>query len=164
MNELLAQQMRTGMRRLVAGISIITTADAKGQRLAMTASSVTSVSDDPASLLVCIHQSSWLANAIMERKHFCVNLLAQRHNEISVRCASADKSLDRFALGEWLPHDTTGLYYLKDALAVFHCHNTTALEYGTHFIFVGDIDSVTLQGDTIDPLAYLNGEYVRLAN
>ncbi len=159
----LPAQMRAGMRRLASGVCVVTARDNDGNRLAMTASSVTSLSDNPVSLLVCIHTSSYLDAAIRDSGVFCVNVLSRDQEDISVRCALPDTKLDRFAIGEWEQDENSQLYYLKDALSVFHCKHTTDLEHGTHRIFVGNIDSVRIAGDDIDPLVYLDGEYVSIA-
>ncbi len=159
----LAQQMRQGMRRLASGVSVITGRNNEGHRSAMTASSVTSVSDDPPSLLVCVHQESYLGTAIKETASFAVNLLSSAQQEISVRCATPDEELDRFALGNWVLNDKHQLYVLEDAQAVFLCELKREMVYGTHFIFVGDILSVQIAQQEVDPLVYLNGNYVKAA-
>lgn len=157
----LAQQMRLGMRRLASSVSVVTGSDFEGNRLAMTASSITSVSDSPASLLVCIQKSSYLCQAVRDTGIFCINLLSDKQQEISIRCASPDESLDRFALGSWQQDLDSGLYYLMDAQAVFHCTLSNELEHGTHFIFVGDIQAVRVAETEAKPLMYLNGQYVK---
>lgn len=157
----LAQQMRLGMRRLASGVSVVTGCDTQANRLAMTASSITSVSDAPASLLVCIQKSSYLCDAIRDTGIFCISLLSANHQDISVRCASPDEDLDRFALGVWEQDESSGLYYLSDAQAVFHCELGNELEHGTHFIFVGDILAVRVAATEVAPLMYLNGQYVK---
>lgn len=162
MSENLAEQMRQGMRRLASGVSVVTTVDENGTRLAMTASSVTSLSDSPPSLLVCIHKESYLSEAIQNTNKFSVNVLAAHQQDISVQCSLPDANVDRFALGHWMQHEVNGLYYLADALSVFHCKRESMMEYGTHYIFIGDIESVTVQGENVAPLVYLNGRYVQL--
>lgn len=159
----LAQQMRTGMRRLASGVSVVTGRDDEDNRLAMTASSITSVSDSPASLLVCIHNDSYLSAAINATGLFCINLLANEHQDISIRCASTEEELDRFAIGDWVLDADSGIYVLRDAQAIFYCEKTAELEYGTHFIFVGNILSVQLGSEEINPLIYLDGKYVKVA-
>jgi len=164
MSDFLTQQMRLGMRRLASGVSVVTSKDKSGKRLAMTASSVTSLTDDPASLLVCIHRESYLSKAIQENGKFCISVLAKHHREVSIRCSAADSTLDRFALGDWQENSENGLYYLQDALSVFHCGLEKSLEYGTHFVFVGNIESVKIQGEDISPLVYVDGQYVQVAD
>jgi flavin reductase len=159
----LAQQMRLGMRRLASGVCVVTAIDEHRNRLAMTASSITSLSDAPPSLLVCIHQASYLSEAIKDTRSFCINLLSEDHQEISRRCASPEEDVDRFSLGEWVRDTSTGIDYLKDAQAVFFCNKTAELHHGTHFIFVGDIHSVRIGTADVKPLIYLNGKYVKAA-
>ncbi len=156
----LADQMRLGMRRLASGVSIVTAKDEANNRLAMTASSVTSISDEPPSLLVCIHQNSYLVDAIRGTRVFCINLLSRDQKDISVHCASSVSEKDRFTFGEWERDENTGLHFLKGAQAVFICELVNEIEHGTHSIFLGDIRAVLAGSNPVDPLIYLNGDYL----
>ncbi len=150
--------MKEGMRRLASGVCVITTQSADGTPYAMTATSVTSVSDSPASLLVCINRNARMYEAISTGGRFCVNLLRQGQEGISNRCASGDQGSSRFDVGSWTMDD--GLPYVKDGLAAFFCRQDQAIEYGTHRIVIGVIDKVLVNdGADIEPLLYLNGGY-----
>ena len=89
--------MKEGMRRLASGVSVITSVDAQGNPYAMTATSITSVSDSPASLLVCINKSTRMFEAIAEGGQFCVNLLNHDQEAISNRCAITVRGAGRHA-------------------------------------------------------------------
>lgn len=150
--------MREGMRRLASGVSIISARDNLGKPYAMTATSVTSLSAEPASLLVCVNESATIYQAITESSRFAVNLLMRTQEAISNRCSSGDQGAGRFELGEWeLSEDVP---FLKDCQAVFTCRVDKTIDYGTHRIFIGQIEQVQVSdsGD-IDPLLYLNGRY-----
>ncbi|NIB41140.1 flavin reductase family protein [Pseudomaricurvus alkylphenolicus] len=158
----LAQAMREGMRRLASGVCVLSTRDTQQHPLAMTATSVTSVSDEPASLLVCVNKSARIHQAITEGADFCINLLHQSQQEVSNRCAGGDQGESRFEVGNWVLDE--GLPYLSDGLAAFFCQQDKLVPYGTHTIVIGTINRVLVsENDVIDPLMYLNGGYQLLA-
>lgn len=159
-SESLAQEMRNGMRRLASGVCVITANDTKGQRFAMTASSITSLSDNPPSLLVCVNLDARINQPMLESDSFCVNILSQSQQLISNTCASPNSDEDRFAVGDWVKNQATGLYYLNDAEAVFFCQKANVLEHGTHNIFIGNITQVHTGAEDVQPLIYLNGAYL----
>ncbi|MAZ87868.1 MAG: flavin reductase [Cellvibrionaceae bacterium] len=154
--------MKEGMRRLASGVCVISSRDSKGEAHAMTATSVTSVSDSPASLLVCINKSTRMYTAMQQGADFCVNLLGCDQEAVSNRCSSGDQNDDRFDEGNWLGDQA--IPYLDDALGVFFCRQAESMEFGTHRIVVGEITSVMVaEGGSIDPLIYLNGSYGKVA-
>jgi len=153
--------MREGMRRLASGVSVISTKTATGERFAMTATSVTSLSAEPASLLVCINRNTSMFEAIKDGGAFCVNVLQSEQQEVSNKCASGDQGEERFEVGDW--QENSGLPYLEGSLAVFVCDQDQAIDYGTHRILIGAIKRVLVEeSDTIDPLVYLDGGYKTL--
>ncbi len=150
--------MKEGMRRLASGVCVITAKDTADNPYAMTATSVTSVSDQPASLLVCINNNTRMYKAIEDGGDFCVNLLNHDQEEISNRCASGDQGSDRFQSGQWSA--LRELPYLDGGLAAFFCRQVQSVDFGTHRIVIGEIQEVLVaQDEAINPLIYLNGEY-----
>lgn len=154
--------LRTGMRRLAASVCVITTIDAVGQRQAMTATSVTSVSDDPASLLVCVNRHAGLYDTLAQKHRFAVNILSAQHADISARCAGQETGESRFAVGDW--GDALGLPYLRDAQAVFFCHTARHLVHGTHLIVIGNVDKALITDHDTNPLLYADGRYRHLSH
>ncbi|HQQ62220.1 MAG TPA: flavin reductase family protein [Pseudomonadales bacterium] len=152
--------LRAGMRRLAASVCVITAVDNNGQRHAMTATAVTSVSDDPASLLVCVNRHTSLHDILAQGQRFAVNVLSANQADISVQCASGESGEARFALGHW--GDANNLPYLRDAQAVFLCRTARQLSHGTHTIVIGDIDKVMVAENDVDPLLYADGKYRKL--
>lgn len=157
----LAQAMKAGMRRLAAGVSVISAVDDKGTRFAMTASSVTSVSDEPPSLLVCINQNARICPVLAVGHTFAINVLGQSHTDVSIVCSTGDQGDKRFEVGHW---STTMLNtpILADAEAVFECKVELVQAYGTHHIVVAKITSVITSQMPADPLIYCDGGYRRL--
>jgi flavin reductase (DIM6/NTAB) family NADH-FMN oxidoreductase RutF len=158
--ELTAEGLRAGMRRLAASVCVITARDSSGQRQAMTATAVTSVSDNPASLLVCVNRQTTLHTVLAAGGSFVVNVLGADQADISVQCASAESGEARFATGDWV--EAHGLPYLRNAQAVFFCDSATQMVHGTHLIAVGNIREVLVSQEPVNPLLYANGQYRRL--
>lgn len=154
----LGQAMREGMRRLASGVCVVSARAESGQRYAMTATSVTSISDDPASLLVCINRDTSMFKAIEDGAPFVINVLHREQEDVSNRCASGDQGEGRFEVGEWLERD--GLPYLDGSLTVFICEQAKSIDYGTHRILIGNINGALVsEEEKIDPLVYLDGAY-----
>ncbi len=156
-----AENMFDGMRRMLASVTIVTANNARGERFAMTASSVTSVSGEPQSLLVCVNKKAGLDHAIEESKHFCISVLSPKHKQIAVNCATPELE-NRFEHGNWHQHDDTGLHFLADAEAVFFCQKQLTQEYGTHHVYIADVIETRVSQEQVNPLGYLDGDYLRL--
>lgn len=158
-NNNLAVSMKLGMRRLASGVCVLSTRLSDNQRFAMTVSSVTSVSDSPASLLVCINQLvSQQGHLATQGSQFAVNVLSAAHQDVSNICAGRAPAQDRFGVGRW-EEDDTGLPVLSDAQAVFICQTDQVTTYGTHKIIIGVIHKVILNEVDVDPLLYADGSY-----
>ncbi len=158
-NNNLAVSMKLGMRRLASGVCVLSTNLPNNQRFAMTVSSVTSVSDSPASLLVCINQQvSQQGHLATKGSQFAINVLSVDHKDVSNLCAGREPTRDRFEVGDW-QEDETGLPVLGNAEAVFICQTDHVTTYGTHKIVIGVIHKVIVNGAEVNPLLYADGSY-----
>ncbi|UTF61008.1 flavin reductase family protein [Gilvimarinus sp. DA14] len=161
-NSDLALAMKQGMRRLASGVSVLSTRVDEKERFAMTVSSVTSVSDTPPSLLVCINKSISLQGHLEhEGCLFAVNLLASAQQQVSNVCAGFEPVHDRFSVGNWL-EGPDKVPYLMDSEAVFFCRTDKVVTYGTHHIVIGRIEDVLVSEHHTSPLIYHNGGYASL--
>ena len=66
----------------------------------------------------------------------------------------------RFSLGDW--REEGGLPYLADAQANIFCSVAERWRYGTHSIFVGQVEAVRADAE-LDPMVYLDGRKGRFA-
>ncbi len=147
-----------GMRRLASGVCVVSTQH-NDQRFAMTVSSLTSVSDSPPSLLVCLNKDAAMQPFMTKGQAFAVNLLSRQQEDISNNCAFGSPE-ERLAIGEWLD-SSEGIPYLKGCQVTFFCTvDKDDYDYGTHQIVIGQIELVHIAGDNVDPLVYLDGQYV----
>jgi len=93
-----ADAFKAAFRHHAAGVAVIT-ADVGAGPLALTASSVTSVSADPAVLLFSVATTSDTGSAIAGARTAVVHLLDGEDLDLAVRCATP--GLDRFADPAW---------------------------------------------------------------
>lgn len=155
-----AEGLRAGMRRLAASVCVLSLRDAVGQRQAMTATAVTSVSDSPASLLVCVNSQATLCTALSDGLPFCINVLHAEHAHIAAHCAKAKAGEMRFTQGNW--DDSDNLPFLLGAQAAFFCDVASHSQHGTHLIVIGAVKQVLVSHAELDPLLYADGCYHRL--
>ncbi len=149
---------RGAMRRLTTTVNIVTVADG-GQRFGMTATAVTSVCADPATMLVCINNATSIYEPLTRSGLFCINMLRVGQEDISAGFSGKLKGEARFAVGDW--HATAeNLPFLADAQANIFCRTASTLSYGTHVIFIAAVIDVRI-AEEIAPLLYEDGRYVR---
>lgn len=158
----LAHQFKAGMRRLGAGVTIVTTFDGKA-RAGLTATAVCSLTAEPPQLLVCVNRQVGPNAAIARAKRFCVNVLAAGQKSLAMRFAGATghQGEDRFAKGRWGVL-ATGAPILDGALASFDCELARAIPAGTHTIFIGRVIAVASRKDG-KALLYADGAFAGLS-
>ena len=133
---------RSGMSRLGSAVNITSTLH-NGKRYGFTASAVCSVSDTPATLLVCINRASSCFHAFENARHFCVNTLTPGQEQISniFGGGAATPMEDRFALDNW-SEGLTGVPVLATASVSFECELTNAVDEATHRILFGRVINI----------------------
>ena len=157
-NNDLGQLMKQGMRRLASGVSVLSARLADGNPFVMTVSSVTSVSDNPPSLLVCVNRQIQRHEELLPLgSSFVINLLASDQREVSDLCAGRYADKDRLSQGQWQQEGKW--LFLADSQASFLCNTDKVLSYGTHEILIGKIVQVKIHREQVSPLVYSNGAY-----
>jgi flavin reductase len=136
------QQYRDAMARLGAAVNVITTMRA-GVRSGFTASAVCSVTDDPATLLVCMNRTSRSRDQFAPGGPLCVNVLATHQRLVSTAFSSGDVMEERFGSGRWSSLET-GAPVLDGAIAAFDCLITEVSEVGTHSVLFCQVQAVRL--------------------
>lgn len=146
------------MRNVAGAVSIIT-ASHGGVRAGLTATSVTALSAEPPTVIVCVNRAASAWPTIEGAGHFAINVLAARHRPIADRFAGRGgfKGEARFAGASWATL-ITGAPTLDGALAVLDCETEEALERHSHTILIGRIKAIrhaTAEG----ALLYWRGVY-----
>jgi len=152
----IAAALRIGLRGMAKAVTVISLCHGS-KRYAMTATAVNELSMDPPSMLICVNKSASLFLPLNEGAHFCINILQASQAEIGAHCSVKARGEERFALGSWR-NSELGPPYLLDAQSSFICRNVSKVEFGTHGIFVGQVEQVHLREQN-DPLVYMDGRY-----
>jgi flavin reductase (DIM6/NTAB) family NADH-FMN oxidoreductase RutF len=151
--------LRDALGRFVTGVTIVTTLDADGAPVGLTANSFTSVSLDPPLILWSLSKRSGNLAAFSTAGRFTVNILSQDQNELSARFASPSE--DRFAGTGWC-QGMGGLPLLPGCLAHLECVTAREQEAGDHVIFIGRVERFAYRDGP--PLAFFSSRYAALAD
>jgi flavin reductase (DIM6/NTAB) family NADH-FMN oxidoreductase RutF len=157
-----ADAVRSVLRRLVSGVTVLTTLE-DGRPWGMTVSAFTPVSLDPPLVLVCVNRATATARHIVDQRRIGINVLSAGQSEICGRCAApgTPKFLEHDDLAE--PPSAWATPRLDGALACFDTVVESVHEAGTHLVVITrivQIDTATSGG----PLLYGDGRYLELAN
>jgi flavin reductase len=153
-----ADLFKRGMRRLAAGVSIITTMGTDGPQ-GFAATSVTSVSADPTPvLLICVNRKVSCHDHILRSGIFCVNVLGEEDVEIAQAFSSPEFRERRFQICEWQTL-TSGAPALSNALTSFDCELVHSVEMGSHSICFGRVLDMRLRDHHVHPLVYVDGRF-----
>ena len=149
---------RSVLGRFASGITVITSIDADGRDVGMTASAFSSVSLHPPLVQVCVDRTASMFEALLQAERFGVNVLADEQEALSRRFASVESS-HRFE-GIGYVRGDSGVVLLDDALAHLECRISSRIEAGDHMIFLGEVDRATARD--AKPLLYYRGGYAQL--
>ena len=151
----LASVFKQAMRRVASTVNVITIC-VGGEPKGITATAMSALALDPPSLLVCINRSASLHDMMEDVTHFRVNVLHRDQEDIAQMFADRTQLALRFMGGWEIDCDRPPL--LSEAQASILCRRTDHHRFGTHSIFIGVVEEVTVR-DEIRPLLYLDGSY-----
>ncbi|HYK83239.1 MAG TPA: flavin reductase family protein [Gemmatimonadales bacterium] len=150
-------EFRQLLGRFATGVSVLTTRDAQGRPVGMTASALASVSLEPPLLLVAVSRTHDMHAALEGAERFVVNVLAADQEAISRRFAA--EGLDRFD-GVGYHESRYGLPVLDGVLASIECETQGAVAGGDHTVFFGRVTAGSVTDRS--PLLYYRGGYTEL--
>ncbi len=151
------QTYREAMARFGAAVSVITT-DGPGGRFGFTASAVCSVTDDPATLLVCVNRRNDSHQPLLTNAVLCVNTLAADQENLSNLFGGGSVDQDeRFAAGHWHTLQT-GAPVLDGAVVAFDCRISQVTEVATHTVVFAQVAALQ-HGASHDGLVYFARAY-----
>ncbi|MCC6454292.1 MAG: flavin reductase family protein [Caldilineaceae bacterium] len=154
------QDFRTTMAQWASGVTIVTSVH-NGQRVGITASSFSSLSLEPARVLICVAKRLYTHQVILESQVFAVNILAATQQELGLRFAGLlPEAADRFA-GIDVFTAETGSPLLPDVLGWLDCRLYAAYDGGDHTIFVGEVVALGAAGEmeANDPILYYKRQW-----
>ena len=147
---------RLAMRRYIYSVSIMSNRDSDDNLNAITVSSVTSISMNPPSILICINKSAKIHDSIVLGSKFCINLLNKDQQQLSDVCSDEDRHDQRFADKNW---NTNDIPFLSNAQANIFCKVDKLSSYHTHTVVIGLVEDANF-AETISTLTYVDGKYI----
>ncbi len=127
---------REAMARLCSGVAVVTARRPDGHPCGLVATSVSSFSAEPASVLASVSHTSRCHDALAEGAEFGVHLLSAEQEDLAHTFAGLGD--DKFAGvawdwdGELVPRLAGGLAYLR-------CRRAALFELYDHSLLVGDV-------------------------
>lgn len=154
---------RAAMRQLAGGVSVITVG-AGADRSGMTVTSVSSLSVDPPSLVVCVNKQSSTWPLLLRYQVFGVNILRAGQRHIALRFSGQGGVAGAARFGdEPVLTAETGAPLLAHALAAFDCEAETLVDHHSHVIVIGLVKAVRV-AEGQSPLVYWRGQYAELGS
>lgn len=148
------RQLRDAFGAFMTGVTVVTSRDRNGEPIGFTANSFSSVSLDPALLLVSIDKRSANFSNFTECVRFAVNILSEQQKETSG--IFARKVDDRFGLVDWHA-SKSGTPLIDNCSAWFDCVLHKVIDAGDHAILLGRIEDFDSTGTA--GLGYYRGAY-----
>jgi flavin reductase (DIM6/NTAB) family NADH-FMN oxidoreductase RutF len=144
-----ATLFREAMTHLASGVAVITARRADGGPCGIAATSLTSYSAHPPSLLVSVWRGSRCHDALAECDHFGVHLL--KSDELLLAQRFANRELpDKFEGIEWSWDDDVP--ELTGTLAYLRCRRVANFAKYDHTVLIGDLEGGRLEQG--EPLVY----------
>lgn len=150
---------RQAFRRTAGGVWAVTAAH-DGQRSGLTATSIVSLSAEPAELLVSVQPNSSTFPLLLASGYFGVNLLTRSQQAIADRFAGRNgcQGEARYEEGTW-GQTPDGVWLLEEAAVALACEVGEVLWRRTHALVIGRITALRLAEEAVPPLVYTDGRY-----
>jgi flavin reductase len=149
---------REAMSRVAGHVHVIATGGPAGLS-GVTATAVTSVSDAPPSMLVCLNAGSRTLEHIRANGRFSINTLPASLEAVA-RVFAGEGGLtgaQRFRADDGWDF-AAAAPRLRQAMASFDCAVTDMTDVGSHVILIGRVEAARA-GDNVPPLMYHRREY-----
>ncbi|GAB3301680.1 flavin reductase family protein [Pseudoclavibacter terrae] len=154
----LADEFKTAFREHPAAVAIIAGQTATGP-VGLTASSVSSVAVDPATLSFSVTRATGSAGGLLEAGDITVNLLSLDQETLALDFARS--GAPRFTPEQGWEHFPTGEPYLPQARETLRCRIASTVKVGGSTIVLAEVLEV-LHGSSTPPLMYQNRRFGRL--
>jgi len=148
---------KAGMRKLLSGISLVTT-ESGGKPYGFIATSVSSLSTDPPSLILCVSKSASAHDALLESRVLCVNILSSEQSDLVGKFSSSARRDERFRDDRW-SRGEAGAPVFDDSLVSLECEIGDVIPKYSHSIIIADVRRIRVnQESRMKPMAYFDGK------
>lgn len=155
-----ARRFRQIMGCFATGIAVLTTRDSKGNAVGLTVNSLTSVSLDPALVLVCIDRKAHVFPIFRKAEKFGFSFLAEGQEAVSRHFASHHNPKPPKVWAS--PQE--GCPIVRQSLGWIVCRRHAVYNGGDHIILVGEVIKAHKKAGHHDPLLYFHGRYRDIKN
>lgn len=142
-------------------VTVVATAH-HGGRFGYMSTAVSTIDFDTPTLLITVNRTASSHDPIAASRCFCVNILAEEQEEISVRFTGfrGHKGEARFEGADWSALQT-GAPVLVGAVASLDCRVTQSQAYGKQTLFFGEVVAAQ-RAEHKRPLVYFGRAYGRV--
>jgi flavin reductase (DIM6/NTAB) family NADH-FMN oxidoreductase RutF len=151
-------EFRRALSRFATGVTVVTVAQRNGGTKGMTANAFTSVSLDPALILVCVDLRARTHDLLKSARHFGVSVLDESQQGVAEFFAQQHADPAQMPeLGIRFRQEANGVPYLEGCLAHLVCRRVAARRAGDHTIFIGEVEHLSCREGR--PLLFYGGRY-----
>lgn len=153
---------RTVMGQFATGVTVVTAMD-RDRPQGITVNALTSVSLDPATVVIALDKRRFIVPVIDATRRYAVNILAEDQQWLSDCFAGANVTpgRDAFCGADWRIGEA-GLPLLRGGIAAMECDVTDRFEVGDHYLYVGRVQALALDEPGAPPLLYHRKRYLRI--
>lgn len=150
---------REAMSACAAGVHIITTNGPAG-RYGITMTAVTSVTDQPPTVMLCINSRSRIVPLLEANRRLCINVLAAAQQDAAEHFAGITRLTpeERFEHHIWA-EGPTGQPQVTGALAHMHGEIVQQTTVGTHCVLFVEIAHVSVHDTAAAALTYFRRRF-----
>jgi len=154
------EQLRAAMRAWTSGVVVVTAAHG-GEQHGMTVNSFTSVSLEPALIIISLQDDTHTRELVEHAQAFGVTILSYDQHELADRFAGRTPESQNRMAGIETETLVTGAPLIKNGLAWFDCRVQQTIKVGPNTMFVAEVVAARGTGEG-QPLVYHNRLYHRL--
>jgi len=143
----LGAEFRVLMSSFPTGVTVVTAVDGAGDPHGLTCTSLTSVSVEPPTILVCLNVASGTYGAVQESGAFAVNLLRPAGRGAAEIFSSAVP--DRFARVDWMASPAGVPWLVEDSFAMAECVVSAVHLAADHAIVVGVVNQISHRTEAV---------------
>ena len=148
------RELRNCFGQFATGVTVVTWNDDLGERHGITVNSFTSVSLDPALVLISIAKNAKACHALKNRS-FVINVLSEAQESYAWQFAGRP---DENLVVEWQEEDNASPR-LKGALATIDCKPWAEYEGGDHILYLGKVEDFSYSD--AEGLLFFRGKFVK---
>lgn len=163
-NTPLKQDFRHAMASCAAGVHVITTDGAAG-RYGITMTAVSSITDEPPTVMLCINRSAAIIPILQTNRDLCINVLSANQQDVAEHFAGITQLSpeERFEYHIW-HRGGSGQLQVEGALAHMHGRIVAQHDIGTHCVFYVEISEIKVHDAERAPaLVYFRRHFHGLA-